>query len=156
MKAFLAALAVSAVLLIVTAATANVLSGPPTSLAEHLTPNGQTLWNLDALMNDEFPQRNPCLDLSRHAFYSVPTREECTGPSRPATSHYGYVFTYLGALHSPFHLVRLAKAPRTGATNVPLRIGGRYISCPLGRYNHGPGWLVFGGGEPPNAAIWCY
>ena len=138
------------------AATARIAGGPPASLATHLSPNGRTLWNLDALMNDVFPLRNPCLDLSHHTFYSVRTGRDCTGPLRPATSHYSYVFTYLGAIHSEFRLVRLAKAPRTGVVSVPLRIGGRYVSCPLGQYNHGPGWLVFGGGAPPNAEIWCY
>ena len=138
------------------AAAAREMNGPPPSLASRLTGNGVTLWNLDALMNDTFPLRNPCLDLRHDTFYSVSTRRDCTGPSRPATSHYSYVFTYMGAIHSQFRLVRLAKAPSTGVTSVPLRVGERYISCPLGQHSHGPGWLVFGGGAPPNAEIWCY
>lgn len=143
-------------LLLVGAAAAGAMRGPSPSLASQLTANGVTLWNLDALMNDSFPLRNPCLDLKHASFYSVPTRQDCTGPSRPATSHYGYVFTFMGAIHSQFRLVRRASPPRTGVTTVPLRVRGRYIRCPLGVLTHGPGWLVFGGGEPPNAEIWCY
>jgi hypothetical protein len=144
------------VLLIATAATAGIVNGPPGSLAPHLTANGRTLWNLDALMNDTFGSRVPCLDLSHYTFYSVPRGGDCTGPSRPATSHYNYVFTFLKAHHSQLRLVRLAREPVTGVTNAPLRLGGRYISCPNGGYHHGGrGWLVFGGGAPPNAEIWC-
>lgn len=144
------------VLLVATGATAGTANGPTGTLAPHLTANGRTLWNLDALMNDTFGSRVPCLDLSHYTFYSVRHGSDCTGPSRPATSHYGYVFTFVNTFHSQFRLVRLAKEPSTGAKNVPLRLGGRYISCPDAEYHHGgPGWLVFGGGAPPNAAIWC-
>ena len=144
------------VLLVGTAATAQVASGPPSSLASRLTANGRTLWNLDALMNDTFGSRTPCLDLRHDDFYSVSRGGDCTGPSRPATSHYDYVFTFLNAFHSDFRLVHVAKEPLTGVTNVPLRLGSRYISCPNGEYHQGHrGWLVFGGGAPPNAEIWC-
>jgi hypothetical protein len=155
MKRWFVIAGVCAVLVGGATTAASVMSGPPPSLASHLTPNGVTLWNLDALMNDAFPLRNPCLDFKHDSFYSVPTTQDCTGPSRPATSHYSYVFTYLGAVHSQFRLVRLAKPPTTGVTNVPLRVGGRFIQCPLGMHSHGRGWLVFGGGQPPNAEIWC-
>jgi hypothetical protein len=145
-----------ALLLVGAAAAGGLMRGPSPSFASHLTANGVTLWNLDALMNDVFPLTNPCLDLKHDTFYAVPTRESCTGPSRLSSSNYSYVFTYMGASHSQFRLVRLPNPPRTGVTNVPLRARGRYIRCPLGRHSHGPGWLVFGGGEPPNAEIWCY
>ena len=143
-------------LFVAIAAAQSIADGPPSSLSPRLTANGRVLWNLDALMNDTFGSRVPCLDLSHYAFYAVPHGGDCTGPSRPATSHYNYVFTFLSARLSKFRLVRLAKEPLTGATNVPLRLGGRYISCPNGEYHHGRrGWLVFGGGAPPNAEIWC-
>jgi hypothetical protein len=94
--------------------------------------------------------------LKHDAFYSVPRGGDCTDASRPSTSYYDYEFTFLNAFHSQFRLVRLTREPLTGVTNAPLRIGGRYISCPNGEYHHGKrGWLVFGGGAPPNAEIWC-
>jgi hypothetical protein len=139
-----------------TAASVRTAAGPRSPVSKHLTANGLVLWNLDALMNDTFGTRVPCLDLRHLVFYSVPRGGDCTGPSRPSTSYYDYVFTFLNAFHSHFRLVPLAKEPVTGVTNSPLRIGGRYISCPDGEYHHGQrGWLVFGGGAPPNAEIWC-
>jgi hypothetical protein len=156
MKVWLAALSAVLLLGIGTAAVLTTADGPPASLSGHLTSNGQVLWNLDALANDTFGTRVPCLDLQHLIFYSVPHGGDCTRPSRPSTSYYTYVFTFLNAFHSQFRLVRLAKEPLTGATNSPLRLGGRYISCPNGEYHHGRrGWLVFGGGAPPNAEIWC-
>jgi hypothetical protein len=107
-------------------------------------------------MNDTFGARTPCLDLQHLVFYSVRRGGDCTGPARPAPSYYDYAFTFLNAFHSQFQLVHLAKEPLTGATNSPLRLDGRYISCPGGQYHDGGrGWLVFGGGAPPNAEIWC-
>jgi hypothetical protein len=66
------------------------------------------------------------------------------------------VFTFLNARGSQFYLVKLAKAPNTGATNDPITVDNRYVACPDGEYHHGgEGWLVDNGGAGPNGFFWC-
>jgi hypothetical protein len=124
-------------------------AGPPRGL----TPNGRVLWNLDALVNDTFGDRVECYDGKRFAIFSVRHGGYCPPPEARFQT---YVFTFLSAHQSAFRLIRLSRAPNTGVTNVPLRIDNRFVSCPGGRYHHGgSGWLVQGGGRPPNRQFWC-
>jgi hypothetical protein len=128
-------------------------SGPPHALAPSLTSNGRVIWNLDALLNDTFGNRVDCFDAEHTAIFSVAHGSYCPSPE---ARYQQYDFTFLNAFHSDFRLVTLAKAPDTGATNSPLRVNGRYVSCPGGEYHHGGrGWLVFGGGAGPNGMFWC-
>ena len=124
-------------------------AGPP----QQLTSNGRVIWNLDALLNDTFGNRVECFDSKRYAIFSVPHGSYCPSPE---ARYQAWDFTFLGAYHSAFRLVRLAKEPVTGVTNVPVRVGNRYVSCPGGKYHHGgPGWLVMGGGAGPTGQFWC-
>jgi len=128
-------------------------SGPSVTLAGNLTPNGRVIWNLDALLNDVNGARVDCYDGKRLEIFSVAKGGEC--PS-PVARYQTYVFTFLDAFHSQFTLVARASPPQTGATSAPLRVNGRYVSCPGGLYHHGgPGWLVEGGGAGPNGYFWC-
>lgn len=128
-------------------------AGPPPALAQLLTPNGRVIWNLDALLNDTFGNRVECYRSASVQIFSVPHGAYCPGDSASVQQ---YVFTFLNARHSEFHLVQLAQPPNTGATNGPLRVGAFYISCLGGEYHHGGrGWLVFGGGAGPNGYFWC-
>jgi hypothetical protein len=111
------------------------------------------LWNLDALLNDTFGNRVECWDDQREAIFSVPRGRYCPAPE---ARYQGWDFTFRNAYHSQFRLVHVAKVPDTGATNAPVRIGNRYISCPGGEYHHGgTGWLVVGGGAGPTGQFWC-
>lgn len=126
----------------------SAFAGPPVGL----TSNGRVLWNLDALLND-FGNRVECFDSRQYRIFSVPHRHYCPGPE---ARYQQWDFTFLNAFHSEFRLERLAKQPFTGVTNVPVRVGSEYISCPNGEYHHGgPGWIVFGGGAGPTGEFWC-
>ena len=128
-------------------------SGPPASLSGSLTPNGRVIWNLDALLGDANGARVDCFDGKRLEIFSVAKGGQCPSPE---ARYQAYVFTFLNAFHSQFTLVSLAHAPQTGATSAPLRVDGRYVSCPGGLYHHGRrGWLVEGGGTGPNGYFWC-
>ena len=131
-------------------ARAAMNSGPPSGL----TSNGRVLWNLDALLNDTFGNRVPCYDDQRIEIFSVSHGAYCPSPS---ARYQPWEFTFLNAFHSEFRLVRLAKAPDTGATNSPVRVGNnQYVSCPGGEYhNGGRGWIVIGGGAGPTGLFWC-
>jgi len=146
---WLAALAVVAVLSGALPATA---AGPPATLSRSLTSNGQVIWNLDALVNDTFGDRVPCWDAKELNVFSV--AKGGGGCPSPAARYSQYVFTFLGAQGSAFQLSSRSSAPDVGATNSPLRVNGRYVSCPKPLYP-GPGWLVYGGGEFADGLIWC-
>lgn len=134
---------------IAAAVLASAFAGPPPGL----TPNGRVLWNLDALLNDTFGNRVDCFDGKRYSLFSVARSSTCPAPE---ARYQTWDFTFLNASHSSFRLVQLTKEPLTGVTNVPVRVGDRYISCPDGEYRHGgPGWLVFGGGAGPTGLFWC-
>jgi hypothetical protein len=121
--------------------------GPPSGL----TPNGQVIWNLDALLNDTFGSRVDCWDGEQERLFSVPHGSYCPSPE---ARYQEYVFTFLNAFHSDFRLVRLAAEPNTGATSAAIRVGGDFVSCPDGEYHHGGrGWLVVGGAAGPK--FWC-
>lgn len=123
--------------------------GPPTGL----TANGVVLWNLDALLNDTFGDRVDCYDAKHVDIFSVARGQDCPAPE---AEYQTYVFTFLNAFHSTFRLVRLARVPNTGVTNVPVRVDNRFVSCPDGLYHHGErGWLVFGGDAGPTGVFWC-
>jgi hypothetical protein len=129
-------------------------AGPPATLTPSLTPNGRVIWNLDALLNDTFGDRTDCWAAERAALFSVPRGSEC--PPYNAGQYEEYVFTFLNARGSQFYLVKLAKAPNTGATNNPITVDNRYVACPNGEYHHGgEGWLVDNGGAGPNGFFWC-
>lgn len=108
-------------------------AGPPPSLAPSLTQNGRVLWNLDALMNDTFGNRVECWDDQQFEVFSVAHGGYCPAPE---ARYQEYVFTFLNAFHSEFRLVNLTRPPNTGATNSPIRVGSRYISCSDGEYHH--------------------
>ena len=128
-------------------------AGPPPSITPSLTPHGRVIWNLDALLLDTFGDRTACYDGEHTAIFSVARGSDCPSPS---ARYQEYVFTFLNARDSQFHLVKLAKEPFTGVTNSPLLVDGRYVACPGGEYQHGgEGWLVYGGGAGPNGYFWC-
>lgn len=128
-------------------------AGPPSGLAGSLTANGRVIWNLDALLNDTFGDRTDCYDAKTTSIFSVSRGSGCPAP---VARYQTYVFTFLNAFGSQFRLVSLSKPPFTGVTSVPLRVKGRYVSCPDGEYHHGAaGWLVAGGGNGPNGEFWC-
>ena len=130
-----------------------IATGPPPEVSRSLTPNGRVLWNLDALLNDTFGNRVDCYDGQRIVLFSVRHGGYCPSPE---ARYQTYVFTFLNAKHSEFRLVHLSRPPNTGATNAPVRVGGRFISCTGGMYHHGGrGWLVFGGGAGPTGLFWC-
>ena len=85
-----------------------------------LTVYGQTLWNLAALLHDTFGKRTMCLRLRDYAFVSATCGD---------LAHYGYWKNiFVGARHSRFKLVRLARPPALGNVGV-VTVKGRYVSC---------------------------
>jgi hypothetical protein len=127
--------------------------GPPSSLVASLTSNGRVIWNLDALLNDTFGDRVDCFDSKQYRIFSVPRGDECPSPE---ARYQLWDFTFLNAFHSQFRLMHLAREPFTGVTNVPIKVGSDYVSCPDGEYHHGNrGWLVMGGGAGPTGQLWC-
>jgi hypothetical protein len=144
-------LAVATAAAVFSAAFPATAAGPPLTLSRSLTPNGQTIWNLDALVNDTFGDRAPCWDGKELNIFAVARGGEC--PS-PAARYAPYVFTFLGARDSTFHLVSRSSPPNTGVTTDPVRVNGHYVSCPQPQYP-GQGWLVYGGGEFATGLIWC-
>jgi hypothetical protein len=118
-----------------------------------LTRSGQVIWNLDALLRDTYGSRTVCWDGRRDTIFAVGRGEDCPAPE---ARYQRWDFAFLGARDSEFRRVHVAKEPRTGATNVAVRVGRDYVSCPHGQYHHGRrGWLVFGGGAGPTAEFWC-
>jgi hypothetical protein len=118
-------------------------SAPPPGL----TPYGILVWNLDALVNDTFGHRRPCLDEQRNNVFSVPQSQFC--PS-PLVRYADYTFTFLNAFHSRFRLVRRSN-PWAGANVAPFTIAGRYVYCGSGQWLglfHGGGLWPFGCQRP--------
>jgi hypothetical protein len=147
-SSWLAAIVVVAVLFGAFSASA---AGPPPTVSRYLTPNGQVVWNLDALINDTFGHRVPCWDDRELNVFAVARGRDCPAP---AARYAAYVFTFLGAHGSGFRLVSRSRAPVTGVTNSPIRVNGRYVSCSRPAYP-GPGWVVYGGGAFASGLIWC-
>ena len=141
------------ILAAIVAALATATSAAAPAPPPGLTSNGQVIWNLDALLEDTYGNRPACWDGKRAAIFAVPPGAECPAP---AARYQAWDVTFLDARHSQFHLIHLSKEPATGATNVPIRVGSDYVSCPHGQYHHGRrGWLVFGGGAGPTGLFWC-
>src|SRR5579862_4203286 len=132
-KRLLVASAVALALGLAVDACVGLAAGPPAGLAQSLTTNGRVIWNLDALLNDTFGNRVDCFDDQHFDIFSVPHGSYCPSPE---ARYQEWDFTFLNAFHSQFRLLRLPKEPDTGATNVPVRIGSRYVSCPGGEYHH--------------------
>jgi hypothetical protein len=143
----------SAVVAALVGGTLASAADPPPSITPSLTPNGRVIWNLDGLLNDTFGDRTDCYDGAHAAIFSVAHGSDCPSPS---ARYQEYVFTFLNARDSQFHLVKLSKEPFTGVPNSPLLVDGSYVACPGGEYQHGgEGWLVCGGGAGPNGYFWC-
>lgn len=118
-----------------------------------LTTSGTVIWNLDALIRDTFGNRTACWDDKRYVIFAVPRGQGCPAPE---ARYQAWDFTFTNAQASAFRRVHLAKQPLTGVTNVPVRIGKDYVSCPTGHHQHGARvWLVFGGGHGPTGLFWC-
>jgi hypothetical protein len=118
-------------------------TGAPPSV----TAYGQLVWNLDALVNDTFGHRRPCLDEQRNNVFSVPQSQNC--PS-PLARYADYRFTFLNAFRSQFRLVRRFN-PWAGVNVAPFTIDGRYVYCGSGRWLglfHGGGLWPFGCDRP--------
>jgi hypothetical protein len=95
---------------------ATSVSGPP----PRLTVYAQTLWNLEALLHDTFANKTTCLRLRDYSFVSATCGD---------LADYGYWKTmFVGARHSHFKLVRLARPPALGNVRV-VRVKGLYVSC---------------------------
>jgi hypothetical protein len=146
---WLVAVAVVAVLL---GALPAIAAGPPPTVSRYLTPNGEVVWNLDALVNDTFGDRVPCWDGKELNVFAVAHGSD--GCPAPSARYAPYVFTFLGAHGSAFRLVSRSSEPITGVTNSPIRVDGLYVSCPRPQYP-GPGWVVYGGGTFATGLIWC-
>jgi hypothetical protein len=130
-------------------ANACAASGPPPGL----TASGQVIWNLDALLRDTYGSRTVCWDGKRYMVFAVTRGQYCPAPEARSQV---WDFTFLSAHRSEFRRVHLGKEPLTGVTNVAVRVGTDYVSCPHGRYHHGRrGLLVFGGGAGPTGQFWC-
>jgi len=143
----IAASAFAAILLTTFTASA---AGPPVALTNYLTPNGEVIWNLDALVKGTFGDRTVCFDGEREDIFAVAQGRECPGVYERYTQ---YVFTFRNAHGSDFRLVSLPHAPFEGANSSPIRVDTRYVSCPDGQ-----GWLAIGGasaGIGPNGYFWC-
>jgi hypothetical protein len=139
---------VLAVVAVFATANGDAASAPPPSL----TSSGQVIWNLDALLHDTYGNRTACWDGRRYTIFAVVRGEYCPAPE---ARYQAWDFTFLSAQSSEFRRVHLARQPLTGVTNVPVRVGRDYVSCPHGQYHHGRrGWLVFGGGGP-TGEFWC-
>lgn len=135
-----------AVLASATSAGAQV---PPSGL----TRNGRVIWNLDALLRDTYGNRLVCWDGQRFVLFPASRSAGCPAPS---ARYQTWDFSFLNTHHSQFRRIHLLREPTTGVTNVPIRVGSDYVSCPHGQYHHGRrGWLVFGGGAGPTGLFWC-
>jgi hypothetical protein len=105
----------------------SAMGGPPAGL----TVYGQTLWNLEALLHDTFGNKSTCLRWRDYAFVSTTCGD---------LAHYGYwKNVFVGARHSRFKLVRLARPPAMGNVWV-VTMKGRYVSC-----GSLPGWGALAG-----------
>ena len=94
----------------------NAPSGPPSGL----TVYGQTLWNVEALLHDTFGNKTACLRYRDDTFVSAACGD---------LADYGYwKNVFVGARHSRFKLVRLARPPALGNV-VLIRVKGLYVSC---------------------------
>jgi hypothetical protein len=111
-------------------------SEPPSGLAAY----GRTVWNLDALLHNAFPQGQIWLRCRDDSFVA-PT------PTNATFADFGYyTYAFANARHSQFRLVQRTQ-PNLGNVR-PLRIKGRYISC-------GPtSWLVLRHGSA-NLPLHC-
>ena len=95
---------------------ARAASTPPAGLSVY----GRTLWNLEALLHDTFGNKTACLRLQGYAFVSATCGD---------LAHYGYWKTvFVGARHSRFKLVRLARPPALGNAAV-ITVNGLYVAC---------------------------
>ena len=95
---------------------ARAASTPPAGLSVY----GRTLWNLEALLHDTFGNKTTCLRLRDDAFVSATCGD---------LADYGYWKTiFVGARHSRFRLVRLARPPALGNVAV-ITVKGLYVSC---------------------------
>jgi hypothetical protein len=124
-------------------AASSTSSGPPTGL----TPYGQLVWNLDALVNDTFDHRRPCLDEQTNNVFSVPQSQFCPAP---LARYADYRFTFLNAFGSRFRLVRRSN-PWAGVNVAPFTIAGRPVYCGSGQWLglfHGGGFWPFGCDRP--------
>lgn len=110
--------------------------GPPLGL----TVYGRTLWNLEALLHDNFGRARVCLRFRDGAFLSA----TCGN-----LAEYGYLKDmFVGARRSQFKLVRRARPLALGNV-IPLTVKGRYIDCGkvalsslAGASGQGRRWLV--------------
>lgn len=144
---FVPVVAVAAVASIVSLPGASARTAAATRSQLQTTSYGRLIWNLDALVNDTFGHRRPCLDEQRSNVFSVPQSEYCPSPLARYTD---YRFTFLNAFHSPYRLVRRSN-PWAGANVVPFTIANRYVSCGSGRWLglfHGGGYWPFGCDRP--------
>jgi hypothetical protein len=91
-------------------------NGPPRGL----TVYGQTLWQLEALLQDTFRSKAKCLRLRDSAFVSASCGD---------LADYGYwKNVFVGAKHSRFRLVRRPHPPVTGNVR-DITVRGLYVFC---------------------------
>lgn len=129
------------VVLLLTAPPAG--AGPP----HGLTPYGLIVWNLDALVNDTFGHRRPCLNQQTNNVFAVPHSQFC--PS-PLATYADYTFTFLNAFHSRFRTIARSN-PWVGKNVAPFRVASRYVYCGSGRWLglfHGSGLWPLGCQRP--------
>jgi hypothetical protein len=145
-RSFRAVALITAVVGLVNIAGAGAAAGR-SAASPGVTPYGQLVWNLDALVNDTFGHRRPCLDELRNNVFSVPQSQYCPAP---LARYADYRFTFLNAFHSQFRLVRRSN-PWAGVNVAPFTIDGRYVYCGAGRWLglfHGAGLWPFGCDRP--------
>src|SRR5205085_182149 len=66
-------------------------------------------------------------DGQHYMLFGVSRTAGCPAPS---ARYQMWDFSFLNARRSSFRRVHLPREPMTGVTNVPIRVGGDYVSCP--------------------------
>ena len=109
--------------------------GHTVSAPAGLSSYGTLIWNLDALVHDQYGSAHVCMRTTRFAIHRC----------RSAVYNDGdYRATFAGARHSHFRaLARISNRLRL-LNVVPITIGGRYIQCAPGSWlaitNAPAGW----------------
>lgn len=98
------------------------VASPP----RNLTSKGRTLWELEALLRDQFGS----LPVSAH--YRPGwwwTFAACRTGCAPLSYWNIYFFTFTNARNSTFHLSSRRTRPNLGNYPIPIKVKGRYVAC---------------------------
>lgn len=105
------------------------------SAPEGLSPYGRLIWNLDALVHDQYGGEHVCMRAKRFAIHRCRSAIYIDG---------NYRATFANARHSHFRALARSSNPLRLVNVLPITIGGRYIQCGAGRWlaitNAPAGW----------------